>query len=77
MFCSLLSFCFDPALDTVKEIAQKVIDYGNFTNVLKESMGYRLHELGLLVNFTGEALPTHFKRAYSPYPSKQMKRDLE
>ena len=71
------SLVLDPALDTVKEIAQRVIDYGDFTNVSRESMGYRLHELGLLVNFTGEALPSFFKRAYPPYPSKQMKRNLE
>jgi len=47
---------FDPALDTVKEIAQKVIDQGGFTNVSREAMVYRLHELGLLVNATGKKL---------------------
>lgn len=69
------SIVLDPALDTVKEIAQRVIDYGNFTNVSKESMGYRLHELGLLVNFTGEDLPSYFKRA-PLYPSKQSKQRI-
>ena len=47
---------FDPALDTVKEIAQKVIDQGCFTNVSREAMVYRLHELGLLINATGKKL---------------------
>jgi Zn-dependent peptidase ImmA (M78 family) len=47
---------FDPALDTVKEIAQKVIEQGGFTNVSKEAMVYRLHELGLLINATGKKL---------------------
>ncbi len=61
------SIVLDPALDTVKEIAQRIIDCGNFMNVSKESMGYRLVELGLLVNLTGETLPNYFKRAYSPY----------
>jgi len=51
----------DPALDTVKEIAQKVIDQGNFTNVSKEAMCYRLHDLGLLVNLTGQPLVGHPK----------------
>jgi Zn-dependent peptidase ImmA (M78 family) len=47
---------FDPALDTVKEIAQKVIDQGSFSNVSREAMVYRLHELGLLINATGKKL---------------------
>lgn len=54
-------FAFDPALDTVKEIAQKVIDQGNFTNVSKEAMCYRLHDLGLLINLTGKPLVTQPK----------------
>ena len=70
------SIVLDPALDTVKEIAGRVIDYGDFTNVSRESMGYRLHELGLLVNFTGEALPSYFKRAYPSYSSNQTKKEL-
>ncbi len=70
------SLVLDPALDTVKEIARRVIDYGNFMNVSRESMGYRLHELGLLVNFTGEALPSYFTRAYPFYSSNQTKKDL-
>ncbi len=51
----------DPALDTTKEIAQKVIVEGNFTNVSKEAMCYRLNELGLLINMTGKSLAGHFK----------------
>ena len=50
---------FDPALDTVKEIAQKVINQGAFTNVSREAMVYRLHELGLLINCTGKRLINH------------------
>ncbi len=46
----------DPALDTIKEIAQKVIVAGNFTNVSKEAMCYRLNDLGLLINLTGKPL---------------------
>ncbi len=49
----------DPALDTVKEIAQEVIDRGGFTNVSKEAMVYRLQELGLLINVTGKRLLHH------------------
>ena len=70
------SIVLDPALDTVKEIAQRVIDCGNFTNVSKESMAYRLHELGLLVNLTGESLPGYFKGAHPFYSSKQTKTEL-
>ncbi len=51
----------DPALDTAKEIAQKVIVEGNFANVSKEAMYYRLNELGLLINMTGKSLAGHFK----------------
>jgi Zn-dependent peptidase ImmA (M78 family) len=51
----------DPALDTAKEIAQKVIIEGNFTNVSKEAMCYRLNDLGLLINLTGKSLVGQFK----------------
>ena len=51
----------DPALDTAKEIAQKVISEGNFTNVSKEAMCYRLNELGLLINLAGKSLMEQFK----------------
>jgi Zn-dependent peptidase ImmA (M78 family) len=57
----------DPALDTVKEIAQKVINQGNFINVSREAMCYRLHDLGLLINLTGKPLVT------LPRPKKQSK----
>lgn len=65
----------DPALDTVKEIAQKVISEGNFTNVSKEAMCYRLNDLGLLINLAGKPLVTQSKtirpstRRLSPQPS--------
>ncbi len=52
---------FDPALDTTKEIAEKVIAEGNFTNVSKEAMCYRLNDLGLLINLTGKSLVGQFK----------------
>ncbi len=51
----------DPALDTAKEIAQKVIIEGNFINVSKEAMCYRLNDLGLLINLTGKSLAGQFK----------------
>ena len=51
----------DPALDTVKEIAQKLMREGNFINVSKEAMCYRLNELGLLINLTGKSLVEQFK----------------
>jgi hypothetical protein len=51
----------DPALDTAREIAQKVIIEGNFTNVSKEAMCYRLNDLGLLINLTGKSLVGQFK----------------
>jgi Zn-dependent peptidase ImmA (M78 family) len=70
------SIVLDPALDAVKEIAGRVIDRGGFTNVSRESMGYRLHELGLLVNFTGEAFPSYFKRAYPFYSSNQTEKEV-
>jgi len=50
----------DPALDTVKEIAQEIINHGGFINVSREAMVYRLQELGLLVNRTGKSLGNHF-----------------
>ena len=56
----------DPALDTAKEIAQKVIQEGNFTNVSKEAMCYRLHELGMLINSTGKSLAEQFKAQNHP-----------
>ena len=56
----------DPALDTTKEIAQKVIQEGNFTNVSKEAMCYRLHELGMLINSTGKSLVEQFKAQNHP-----------
>jgi Zn-dependent peptidase ImmA (M78 family) len=51
----------DPALDTAKEIAQRVIVEGKFTNVSKEAMCYRLNDLGLLINMTGKPLVGQFK----------------
>jgi hypothetical protein len=75
-FGSRNSIALDPALDTVKEIAGRVIDRGDFTNVSRESMGYRLIELGLLKNFTGEALPSYFEQAYHFYSSQQTKKEL-
>ena len=51
----------DPALDTAKEIAQKVISEGKFTNVSKEAMCYRLSDLGLLINLAGKSLMEHFR----------------
>lgn len=51
----------DPALDTVKEIAQRVIGEGKFTNVSKEAMCYRLNDLGLLINMTGKPLVAALK----------------
>ena len=51
----------DPALDTAKEIAQKVISEGNFVNVSREAMCYRLSDLGLLINMTGKPLVGKFK----------------
>src|SRR4030042_2785528 len=68
----------DPALDTAKEIAQKVIREGNFTNVSKEAMCYRLNELGMLVNLAGKSLVEQFKakrlsiRRRSPYPRREI-----
>jgi len=58
----------DPALDTVKEIAKKVIHEGEFTNVSMEAMCYRLHDLGLLINLTGKPLVTR-PRLKGPFQS--------
>jgi Zn-dependent peptidase ImmA (M78 family) len=44
------SIVLDPALDTAKEIARRVIEAGGFSNVSKAAMRYRLEELGLLIN---------------------------
>ena len=46
----------DPAHDSAKEIAWRVMDAGNFMNVSKEAMCYRLLDLGLLVNQAGKPL---------------------
>jgi Zn-dependent peptidase ImmA (M78 family) len=63
----------DPALDTVKEIAQEVIHQGAFTNVSREAMVYRLQELGLLINSTGKSFTNHFasinRAEHSPRPA--------
>jgi Zn-dependent peptidase ImmA (M78 family) len=59
----------DPALDTVKEIAQEVIDQGAFTNVSREAMVYRLLDLGLLINSTGKSLGNHFASISRAEPS--------
>lgn len=56
-----VDFVFDPALDTIKEIAQKVIHEGKFTNVSKEAMCYRLNDLGLIINLTGKPLVGQLK----------------
>ncbi len=71
-------FALDPALDTVKEIAQRVISEGHFTNVSREAMCYRLHDLGLLINLTGKPLVGQLKaqktstRCHSPYPRRDI-----
>ncbi len=46
----------DPAHDSAKEIARRVIEGGNFTNVSKEAMCFRLLDLGLLVDRAGRSL---------------------
>lgn len=51
----------DPSLDTAKEIAERVVGEGNFTNVSKEAMCYRLEELGILINQTGKSLFETFR----------------
>jgi Zn-dependent peptidase ImmA (M78 family) len=60
----------DAALDTAKEIAQKVISEGNFTNVSKEAMCYRLNELGLLINLAGKSLMEQFKAIKPSFKQK-------
>ncbi|MBM4329643.1 MAG: ImmA/IrrE family metallo-endopeptidase [Deltaproteobacteria bacterium] len=51
----------DPSLDTAHQIAKNVIDAGQFQNVSKEAMAYRLEDLGLLVNETGLSLSSSFQ----------------
>jgi Zn-dependent peptidase ImmA (M78 family) len=51
----------DPAHDSAKEIARKVIGGGNFTNVSKEAMCYRLLAIGLLINRAGRPLGESFE----------------
>jgi Zn-dependent peptidase ImmA (M78 family) len=46
----------DPAHDSAKEIARRVSEGANFTNVSKEAMCYRLLDLGLLVDRAGRSL---------------------
>jgi hypothetical protein len=50
------SLVLDPAHDSAKEIARRVIEGGNFTNVSKEAMCFRLLDLGLLVDRAGRSL---------------------
>ena len=51
----------DPSLDTAHQIAKYVMDAGQFQNVSKEAMAYRLEGLGLLVNETGLSLSSSFQ----------------
>ncbi len=51
----------DPSLDTLKEIAEKVMDSGGFLNVSREAMVYRLQELGFIINHTGKNLSSYFE----------------
>ena len=51
----------DPAHDSAKEIARRVIEAGDFTNVSKEAMCYRLLDLGLLINRVGKPLAEFFE----------------
>jgi Zn-dependent peptidase ImmA (M78 family) len=51
----------DPSLDTAHQIAKYVMDAGQFENVSKEAMTYRLEDLGLLVNETGFSLSSSFQ----------------
>jgi hypothetical protein len=51
----------DPSLDTAHQIAKYVMDAGQFQNVSKQAMTYRLQDLGLLVNETGLSLSSSFK----------------
>jgi len=53
------SVVLDPALNTAKIIARYVIEAGEFSNVSREAMWYRLEELGLLVNLVLEVQPVH------------------
>jgi Zn-dependent peptidase ImmA (M78 family) len=66
-------FALDPALDTVKDIAQEVIKKGPFTNVSKEAMVYRLHGLGLLINRAESSFTDHFKRMDGLYSRNKIK----
>jgi len=74
-----VDFVLDPALDTVKEIAQRMIGEGKFTNVSKEAMCYRLNDLGLIINMTGKPLVGQLKakrpssRHLSPHHSSRGK----
>ena len=55
----------DPSLDTLKEIAEKVMDSGKFTNVSREAMVYRLQELGLIINRTCQPIYSYFDSSLS------------
>ncbi len=67
-------FVLDPALDTAKDIAKKVVDQGGFTNISKEAMVYRLHGLGLLINRAERSFGNHFKRINAFYPQEKMQK---
>ena len=66
----------DPSLDTAHQIAKYIMDAGQFQNVSKEAMTYRLEDLGLLVNETGLSLSSSFQ-AKKPFFKNSRERKLK
>lgn len=70
------AFFLDPALDSVREIAPRVKTAGNFLNVSKEAVCYRLEELCLIQNRTNKSLPAFFREKTSSRPKPLNKTSL-
>jgi Zn-dependent peptidase ImmA (M78 family) len=70
------AFLLDPALDNAREIAHRIKTAGNFLNVSKEALCYRLEELGLIQNCTKKSLSTFFQEKSAPNRQKLLTRPL-
>jgi len=70
------AFFLDPALDSAGEIAYRVKTAGNFLNVSKEALCYRLEELCLIQNRTNKSLPAFFREKTPSRPKPLNKTSL-
>jgi Zn-dependent peptidase ImmA (M78 family) len=70
------AYFLDPALDSAREIAHRVRTAGNFINVSKEALCYRLQELCLIQNRTNKSLSDFFRKKGVPSRPNSLRRTL-